>query len=104
MSPTNNKVTIEELRARQQAEWEAEDCWHAEKDRLFEKEVRRLAEEEETRRQEEEAEQRRKEEEEQKRRLEEAEQEYERQKEGKQWRTKTVGRKWKGSRKAQIKK
>jgi hypothetical protein len=52
-----------------------------EEDRLFEKEVQRLAEEEELWKCEEEEERRWKEEEEWKRRLEEAEKEYERQKE-----------------------
>jgi hypothetical protein len=81
MSTQPNKLSIEELRARRQAEHEAEDCRREEEDQLFEEEVRRLAEEEETWRWEEEAEQRRKEEEERKKRLEEAKKEYARQKE-----------------------
>jgi hypothetical protein len=47
MSTQLTKLSIEELRARQQAEHEAEDRRQEEEDRLFEEEVRRLAEEEE---------------------------------------------------------
>jgi hypothetical protein len=50
MSTQPIKLSIEELRARRQAECEAEDRQREEEDRLFEEEVRRLAEEEETRR------------------------------------------------------
>jgi hypothetical protein len=81
MSPATTTLTVEELRARHQAERKAEDRRRVEEDCLFEEEIRKLAEEEENRRQEEEAERRRKEEEEQKRKLEEAEKEYVRQKE-----------------------
>jgi hypothetical protein len=50
MSTQPTKLSIEELQARRQAEQEAEDHRQEEKDRLFEEEVRCLAEEEENRR------------------------------------------------------
>jgi predicted DNA-binding protein (MmcQ/YjbR family) len=70
MSPASTKQTVEELRARHQAE----------EDRLFEEEIWRLAEEEERWKQKEEDEWRW-EEDERKRRLEVTEKEYARQKE-----------------------
>jgi TolA-binding protein len=80
MSAQPTKFTIKELQARRQVEHEAEDRWREEEDRIFEEEVKRLAEEEEIWRRQEEAERKWKEEEEQRRRLEEAEKEYTRQK------------------------
>jgi hypothetical protein len=79
MSPASTKQTVEELRARRQAEHEAEDRRRAEEDRLFEEEIWKLAEEEERQKQKEE-DKRRREEDERKKRLEVAEKEYARQK------------------------
>jgi hypothetical protein len=50
MSTQPTRLSIKELRARRQAEREAEDPRREEEDRLFEEEVRRLAEEEEIQR------------------------------------------------------
>jgi MAP7 domain-containing protein 2 len=80
MSTQPTKISIEELRAHQQAEHEVENRRQEEEDRLFKEKVRRLAEEEEIWKREEEAEQKWKEEEEWRKRLEEAEKEYARQK------------------------
>jgi hypothetical protein len=76
MSPASTKQTVEELRARHQAE----DRRRAEEDCLFEEEIWKLAEEEERWKQKEEDKQRR-EEDERKKRLNVAEKEYARQKE-----------------------
>jgi hypothetical protein len=81
MSTQPTEISIKELRACWQAEREAKDHRWEEEDRLFEEEVRQLAEEEEIWRWEEEVEQKWKEEEEWRKRLEEAEKEYARQKE-----------------------
>jgi hypothetical protein len=72
MSLLNNNLTIKELQAWQQVEWEAEDCRHAEEDRLFEEEVQHMVEEEELQKQKEEEEQKQKKEE-RKQKLEEVE-------------------------------
>jgi hypothetical protein len=50
MSAQPSKLSIEELQAQRQAEREAKDCRRQEEDRLFEEEIRRLAEEEENQR------------------------------------------------------
>jgi hypothetical protein len=50
MSAQPSKLSIEELQAQRQVEREAKDCRRQEEDRLFEEEIRRLAEEEENQR------------------------------------------------------